>query len=145
MLDQVKCFDPLPVKKYSWIKEVMVSSLDSLSCLEVLRHGRVAKTFRRVILNCEGTKCFPGSFSSQPMYIEKWSRNLAREQARSALCKNQLLSSWAPPENKLTEQEWRTSFLRHFSSFFSFILGELCPMLVLVSGAIVKYAYKKYR
>ena len=35
-------------------------------------------------------------------------------------------------------------FLRCFSSFF-FILGELCPGLVLVSSPVAKCAYKQHR
>ena len=59
--------------------------------------------------------------------------------------KNQPLSSWAPPESELVEREWRTPFLRCFSSFFFSILGELCPGLVLVSSPVAKSAYKQHK
>ena len=36
-------------------------------------------------------------------------------------------------------------FLRCFSSFFFFILGELCPGLELVSSPVAKCAYKQHR
>ena len=59
--------------------------------------------------------------------------------------KNQPLSCSGPPsKNELVEWEWKTPFLRCFSSFFLHT-GELCPGLVLVSSPIAKSAYKQHR
>ena len=57
--------------------------------------------------------------------------------------KNQLLSSSAPPDSELVEREWKMPFFIVFRPFF-FILGELCPGLVLVSSAVAKSAYKQH-
>ena len=57
--------------------------------------------------------------------------------------KNQPLAPWAPLENELVEREWKTPFLLCFLSIF-FILGELCPGLVLVSSSVAKCAYKQH-
>ena len=54
------------------------------------------------------------------------------------------LTPRAPPENGLVERNWRTPFLRCFCPFF-FILGELCPGLVLVSSPVAKCTYKQHR
>ena len=54
------------------------------------------------------------------------------------------LAPRAPPENELVERKWRTPFLLCSRPFF-FILGELCPGLVLVSSPVAKCAYKQHR
>ena len=54
------------------------------------------------------------------------------------------LAPRAPSENEIVERKWRTPFSVVFRPFF-FILGELCPGLVLVSSPVTKCAYKQHR
>ena len=54
------------------------------------------------------------------------------------------LAPRAPPENELEEGSGECHFSVVFCPFF-FILGELCPGLVLVSSPVAKCAYKQHR
>ena len=46
------------------------------------------------------------------------------------------LAPWAPPESELVEQEWQNAIPPLF--FILFLVGELCPGLVLVSSPVAK-------